>query len=114
NDVSAKITSVVSGGDKYEHLIVDGNPAVTKVTDVVTDTKISITGDGSVTEGGTAHYTLTLTNPPQTDVTVTLKYSGTATDGSDFTGVYTVKIPAGSSSVPFDIRTLDDKITEPT
>ena len=114
NDVSAKITGVVSGGDKYEHLIVDGNPAVTKVTDVVTDTKISITGDGSVTEGGTAHYTLTLTNPPQTDVTVTLKYSGTATDGSDFTGVYTVKIPAGSSSVPFDIRTLDDKITEPT
>ncbi|WP_281910788.1 retention module-containing protein [Pseudomonas lactis] len=114
NDVSAKITGVVSGGDKYEHLIVDGSPAVTKVTDVVTDTKISITGDGSVTEGGTAHYTLTLTNPPQTDVTVTLKYSGTATDGSDFTGVYTVKIPAGSSSVPFDIRTLDDKITEPT
>ncbi|MDY4302974.1 retention module-containing protein [Pseudomonas salmasensis] len=114
NDVSAKISGVVSGGDKYEHLIVDGSPAVTKVTDVVTDTKISITGDGSVTEGGTAHYTLTLTNPPQTDVTVTLKYSGTATDGSDFTGVYTVKIPAGSSSVPFDIRTLDDKITEPT
>nr|WP_146469949.1 retention module-containing protein [Pseudomonas carnis] len=114
NDVSAKITGVVSGGDKYEHLIVDASPAVTKVTDVVTDTKISITGDGSVTEGGTAHYTLTLTNPPQTDVTVTLKYSGTATDGSDFTGVYTVKIPAGSSSVPFDIRTLDDKITEPT
>ncbi|WP_073524392.1 retention module-containing protein [Pseudomonas fluorescens] len=114
NDVSAKITNVVSGGDKYEHLIVDGSPVVTKVTDVVTDTKISITGDGSVTEGGTAHYTLTLTNPPQTDVTVTLKYSGTATDGSDFTGVYTVKIPAGSSSVPFDIRTLDDKITEPT
>ncbi|TFF01647.1 type I secretion C-terminal target domain-containing protein [Pseudomonas sp. BCA14] len=114
NDVSNKITGVVSGGDKYEHLIVDGSTVVTKVTDVVNNTTISITGDASVTEGGTAHYTLTLSNPAQTDVTVTLKYSGTATDGSDFNGVYTVKIPAGSSSVPFDIRTLDDKITEPT
>ncbi|MFL1553193.1 LapA family giant adhesin, partial [Pseudomonas sp. D47] len=114
NDVSTKITNVVSGGDKYEHLIVDGSTVTTKVTDVVTNTTISITGDASVTEGGTAHYTLTLSNPAQTDVTVTLKYSGTATDGSDFNGVYTVKIPAGSSSVPFDIRTLDDKITEPT
>ncbi|WP_421556936.1 immunoglobulin-like domain-containing protein, partial [Pseudomonas kitaguniensis] len=114
NDVSAKITGVVSGGDKYEHLIVDGSAAVTKVTDVVNNTTISITGDASVTEGGTAHYTLNLSNPAQTDVSVTLKYSGTATDGSDFTGVYTVKIPAGASSVAFDIRTIDDKLTEPT
>ncbi|AZE58538.1 retention module-containing protein [Pseudomonas synxantha] len=114
NDVTTKITGVVSGGDKYEHLILDGSTVVTKVTDVVNNTTIGITGDASVTEGGTAHYTLTLSNPPLTDVTVTLKYSGTTTDGSDFNGVYTVKIPAGSSSVPFDIRTLDDKITEPT
>ncbi|AZE81572.1 T1SS secreted agglutinin RTX [Pseudomonas orientalis] len=114
SDVTAKISSVVSGGDKYEHLMVDGSTVVTKVTDVVTNTTLSLSGDASVTEGGTAHYTLTLSNPAQTDVTVTLKYSGTATDGSDFNGVYTVKIPAGASSVPFDIRTLDDRITEPT
>ncbi|XQP59115.1 LapA family giant adhesin [Pseudomonas fluorescens] len=114
NDVNNKITGVVSGGDKYEHLIVDGSTVTTKVTDVINNTTISITGDASVTEGGTAHYTLTLSNPAQTDVTVTLKYSGTATDGSDFNGVYTVKIPAGASSVPFNIATIDDKITEPT
>ncbi|WP_176717572.1 immunoglobulin-like domain-containing protein, partial [Pseudomonas sp. 44 R 15] len=114
NDVTTKISGVVSGGDKYEHLMVDGSTVVTKVTDVVTNTTLSLSGDASVTEGGTAHYTLNLSNPAQTDLTVTLKYSGTATDGSDFNGVYTVKIPAGASSVPFDIRTLDDKITEPT
>ncbi|UOB24244.1 retention module-containing protein [Pseudomonas orientalis] len=114
SDVTAKISGVVSGGDKYEHLMVDGSTVVTKVTDVVTNTTLSLSGDASVTEGGTAHYTLNLSNPAQTDVTVTLKYSGTATDGSDFNGVYTVKIPAGASSVPFDIRTLDDRITEPT
>ncbi|MBD8746291.1 type I secretion C-terminal target domain-containing protein [Pseudomonas fluorescens] len=114
SDVTTKISGVVSGGDKYEHLMVDGSTVVTKVTDVVTNTTLSLSGDASVTEGGTAHYTLNLSNPAQTDVTVTLKYSGTATDGSDFNGVYTVKIPAGASSVPFDIRTLDDRITEPT
>ncbi|MFO2466560.1 type I secretion C-terminal target domain-containing protein, partial [Pseudomonas sp. 15FMM2] len=114
SDVSARITNVVSGGGKYENLIPVGNPVVTKVTDVVTNTVISITGDTSVTEGQTAHYTLNLTNPAQTEVTVTLKYSGTAADGSDFSGVYTVKIPANASSATFDIKTLDDKLTEPT
>ncbi|NVZ73213.1 type I secretion C-terminal target domain-containing protein, partial [Pseudomonas costantinii] len=97
-----------------ENLVTNPKAAVTSITDSIDTTTISINGDASVTEGGTAHYTLTLSNPAQTDVTVTLKYSGTATDGSDFTGVYTVKIPAGASSVPFDIRTIDDTITEPT
>ncbi|SDV08083.1 retention module-containing protein [Pseudomonas mucidolens] len=114
SDVSARITQVVSGGDKYENLIPVGTPVITKVTDVVSNTVISIAGDASVTEGQTAHYTLNLTNPAATEVTVTLKYSGTAADGSDFTGVYTVKIPANASSATFDIKTIDDKLTEPT
>ncbi|WP_422630822.1 immunoglobulin-like domain-containing protein, partial [Pseudomonas mucidolens] len=114
SDVSARITEVVSGGDKYENLIPVGTPVVTKVTDVVSNTVISIAGDASVTEGQTAHYTLNLTHPAATEVTVTLKYSGTAADGSDFTGVYTVKIPANASSATFDIKTIDDKLTEPT
>ncbi|MRU50140.1 retention module-containing protein [Pseudomonas gessardii] len=113
-DISAKITNVVSGGDKYENLIVVGTPVVTKVTDVTNNTVISIAGDASVTEGQTAHYTLNLTQPADTEVTVTLSYKGVAQDGSDFTGVYTVKIPAGQSSATFDIKTLDDKLTEPT
>ncbi|WP_178117605.1 immunoglobulin-like domain-containing protein, partial [Pseudomonas sp. ANT_H14] len=113
-NVSTTIATLVSGADKYEHLTFDGTPAVTKVTDVSTQTTLSITGDTSVNEGDTAHYTLNLTNPAGTELTVTLTYSGTAIDGSDFSGVYTVKIPAGASSVPFDVRTLDDKLTETT
>ncbi|AIG04068.1 retention module-containing protein [Pseudomonas fluorescens] len=113
-DISAKITNVVSGGDKYENLIVVGTPVVTKVTDVTSDTVISIAGDTSVTEGQTAHYTLNLTQPADTEVTVTLSYKGVAQDGTDFNGVYTVKIPAGQSSATFDIKTIDDKLTEPT
>ncbi|KAA6174239.1 type I secretion C-terminal target domain-containing protein, partial [Pseudomonas marginalis] len=113
-DISAKITNVVSGGDKYENLIPVGTPVVTKVTDVTSNTVISIAGDASVTEGQTAHYTLNLTHPADTEVTVTLSYKGVAQDGSDFTGVYTVKIPAGQSTATFDIKTIDDKLTEPT
>ncbi|WP_262379189.1 immunoglobulin-like domain-containing protein [Pseudomonas sp. WS 5413] len=113
-DISAKITNVVSGGDKYENLIPVGTPVVTKVTDVTSNTVISIAGDTSVTEGQTAHYTLNLTQPAATEVTVTLSYKGVAQDGSDFNGVYTVKIPAGQSTATFDIKTIDDKLTEPT
>ncbi|RAI68657.1 large adhesive protein [Pseudomonas fluorescens] len=68
----------------------------------------------SVTEGQTASYTVSLTHPAQTEVTLKIVYSGTAADGSDFTGVYTVKIPAGASSAQFNVATIDDKITEGT
>lgn len=43
---------------------------------------------------------------------MTLTYSGTAADGTDFTGLTTVKIPANSSSVGFDISTINDKFVE--
>ncbi|MFH1871359.1 MAG: Ig-like domain-containing protein [Pseudomonadota bacterium] len=67
----------------------------------------------SVTEGATAiGYELALSNTALSDVTVTLSYSGTATDGSDFTGVTTVTIPGGSTSASFDIDTIDDALAE--
>ncbi|WP_414922695.1 beta strand repeat-containing protein, partial [Pseudomonas sp. IT-P294] len=77
-------------------------------------TEVSITGSTSVTEGQTASYTVSLTHPAQTEVTLKITYSGTAADGSDFTGVYTVKIPAGASTANFNVATLDDRITEST
>jgi hypothetical protein len=43
---------------------------------------------------------------------VNLTYSGTAANGTDFTGVATVTIPAGSSSANFNIATIDDALTE--
>ena len=59
----------------------------------------------TVTEGDTTgNYTLTLTETPATDVTVTLSYSGTAADGTDYTGVTTVTIPAG-----FDVADVHDR-----
>ncbi|NNA62673.1 LapA family giant adhesin [Pseudomonas koreensis] len=110
--VQATITNA-SGGN-FENLVPSTTPAVTSVTDTIDTTTVSITGSTSVTEGQTASYTVSLTHPAQTDVTLKIVYSGTAADGSDFTGVYTVKIPAGASSAQFNVATIDDKITEGT
>ena len=45
-------------------------------------------------------------------MTITLKYSGVAADGKNFTGVTSITIPAGSKSAPFDIATLDNKLID--
>ncbi|WP_434708828.1 LapA family giant adhesin [Pseudomonas sp. R1-1] len=110
--VQATITGTSGGG--FENLVTSTAPAVTSVTDTVDTTTVSISGSTSVTEGQTATYTVSLNHPAQTEVTLKIVYSGTAADGSDFTGVYTVKIPAGASSAQFNVATLDDKITEGT
>ncbi|WP_155500315.1 immunoglobulin-like domain-containing protein, partial [Pseudomonas monteilii] len=111
-NVSAKITGT-SGGN-FEQLTVSDTAAVTAVTDTIQTTTLSINGTAAVAEGGTATYTLSLTNPAQTDVTVKLSYSGTATNGADYTGVVSVVIKANSSSATFSIPTIKDNVTEGT
>ncbi|WP_438280496.1 immunoglobulin-like domain-containing protein, partial [Pseudomonas alabamensis] len=114
-DIVNKLASV-SGGEVFEKLTLGGETRTTTVTDEPAGqgdlTSLTLSGDASVIEGGTAHYTLNLTNPSKSEVTVTLTYSGTATNGQDYTGVTTVKIPANASSVGFDIKTIDDQLVE--
>ncbi|WP_143497492.1 immunoglobulin-like domain-containing protein, partial [Pseudomonas sp. Irchel s3h17] len=107
-----KLESVSGGNGKFEQLTLKDTTLTTTVTDDGDQTTVGISGDTSVIEGQTAHYTLNLSNTAQTEVTVTLKYSGTATDGVDFSGVVTVKIPANSNGVAFDINTINDKLVE--
>ncbi|UTL91325.1 LapA family giant adhesin [Pseudomonas fluorescens] len=111
-NVSATITGTTGGN--FEQLTVSDKAAVTAVTDTIQTTTLSIDGTTAVAEGGTATYTLTLTNPAQTDVTVKLSYSGTASNGADYTGVATVVIKANSSTATFTIPTIKDNITEGT
>ena len=80
---------------------------------------VSIAGPANVVEGATTSaYTLTLTEPPASSinaaesVTVTLSYTGTAADGSDFTGVATVLIQDGDASASFTLPTVDDSLYE--
>ena len=107
-DVSISSTS----GGNYEDLNTDDVATVT-VEDTIDTTTVSITGDTSVIEGDTAQYTISLSNPPQGDVTVEIQYSGTA-NGSDFTGTLPLEItiPSGTSSYDLDLSTFDDSIVE--
>ncbi|PVZ30200.1 immunoglobulin-like domain-containing protein, partial [Pseudomonas sp. CC120222-01a] len=111
-NVSATITGTTGGN--FEQLTVSDKAAVTAVTDTIQTTTLSINGTAAVAEGSTATYTLTLTNPAQTDVTVKLSYSGTATNGADYTGVVSVVIKANSSTATFTIPTIKDNVTEGT
>ena len=76
-------------------------------------TTVSISGSGSVTEGSLASYLVSIDNTPLTDVTVTFTYGGAASGATDYTGVATVTIPAGSTGASFDIATIDDMLGEP-
>ncbi|WP_313741681.1 immunoglobulin-like domain-containing protein, partial [Pseudomonas sp.] len=110
--VSAQITNATGGN--FENLTYVSTPAVTSVTDTINNTTLSITGSSQVAEGNNATYTLNLSNAPQTDVTVKLSYSGTATNGTDYVGVATVVIKAGSTQATFSVPTIKDNITEGT
>ncbi|HDS1759044.1 TPA: retention module-containing protein, partial [Pseudomonas putida] len=70
-------------------------PAVTLVTDTVDNTTATLTASPSVTEGGVITYTVTLSNPAQSPVTVTLSNGQTITVGAgNTTGSVAFQTPA--------------------
>ncbi|MCX9157098.1 retention module-containing protein, partial [Niveibacterium sp. 24ML] len=109
-NVSATIANTLGGG--FEQLVVNAAAAVTAISDTLDTTTVTLSGDAQVAEGSSANYTLALTAPAQSDVQVTLSYTGTAANGIDFSGTTTVTIPAGSSNANFSISTLDDVLAE--
>ncbi|MEG2134128.1 immunoglobulin-like domain-containing protein, partial [Pseudomonas sp.] len=109
-DVSATITG--ADGGNFEKLDISDTPAITHVADTPDTTTVGISGTGSVAEGESAHYTLTLSNKAEATVTITLSYSGTAKNGEDFTGKTTVTIQKGSSTGSFSVPILRDGIAE--
>ncbi|WP_409322960.1 immunoglobulin-like domain-containing protein, partial [Pseudomonas putida] len=66
-------------GGNFEQLTPNPTPAQTTITDSVDTTTATLTASPSVTEGGVITYTVTLSNPAQTPVTVTLSNGQTIT-----------------------------------
>ncbi|NNM28426.1 MAG: hypothetical protein HKO57_02830 [Akkermansiaceae bacterium] len=96
------------GGQNYEITYAGGDGFDTVIT-AVAGPIVTISADsGSVVEGGTAGFTLTRVGPTAGDIDVTLAYSGSATDGSDFTGVAMVTIPNLATSADLDLSTSPD------
>ncbi|MBA1195007.1 retention module-containing protein, partial [Pseudomonas entomophila] len=92
-DISATITGT-NGGDLT--VTADQTPAVTQVVDTIDTTTLTLTATPSVTEGGAITYTVSLNNPAQTPVSVTLSNGQTLT------------IAAGASSASVDVPTGND------
>ncbi|SUI69522.1 retention module-containing protein [Shewanella algae] len=123
-DISTLDDGIYEGAEDFTVTIdsVSGADATISPTESSADTTILDAQDApvvgivaeqsSVTEGETAAFTVSINQVADEDVVVNFTYSGVAEDGSDFTGVASVTIPAGSTSVPLDISTLDDGIYE--
>ena len=122
----------VSGVDTVDYTVLDGNGGsdtgtlTINITEVDDDAFVRLTQntDTISEDGGTVTYTIDILNGPGPSatplpvfpgdtITVTIGYSGTATDGTDYQGpggvlTTTIDIPAGSSSATFTIDALDD------
>ena len=93
---AARIVSV-SGGEGVEVSIATGS-AEAQIADTTDDTQVTITGK-DIVEGRDAVFTVTLSNPAQTDAVVTVEAGGVE---------YAVKIAAGESSGTFTMPIPDD------
>jgi len=110
-------TVTIASATAGEAAAIGIDPAHASITTTITDDTclVSLSGPGSVVEGEVATgYTVSLSQPAVTDAIIKLTYTGTATDGSDYTAVTSVTIPAGNSSATFDIATIDDALAEGT
>ena len=84
---------------------------VNSVTPTVTlsiDSNPATLNDG----GSTATITATIDTYSGKDVTVNLAFSGTATEGTDYTVPNSITIPAGQLSADITLTTVDDSIVE--
>ncbi|WP_372239226.1 immunoglobulin-like domain-containing protein, partial [Pseudomonas sp. DE0157] len=72
NGSTVSVTIDSATGGNFEQLTPNPTPAVTTINDSIDTTTATLTANPSVTEGGVITYTVTLTNPAQTPVTVTL------------------------------------------
>ncbi|WP_336334903.1 retention module-containing protein [Pseudomonas putida] len=107
-DLSVTITST-TGGD-FEKLDVSTTPAVTKVTDTIDTTGLSLSATPTVAEGGQITYTATLTNKAGTDMTIRLSNDAVITIAAGkLSG--TVTVPAPADDVYIDAGNVSAKIT---
>ncbi|MEZ9527315.1 immunoglobulin-like domain-containing protein, partial [Enterovibrio norvegicus] len=74
---------------------------------------LTLAGDSEVTEGEEASYTLTISEAPTVDLTVTVVVGHKTSEDGDVTPVTrNVVIAAGTTSTDFTVATLDDSILE--
>ncbi|PMN65206.1 immunoglobulin-like domain-containing protein [Enterovibrio norvegicus] len=110
------VTGSTGGG--FEVLPDNPSAVETTINEDTTSTDkptLTLTGDSEVTEGEDASYTLTISEAPTTDLTVTVVVGHKTSEDGDVTPVTrSVVIAAGTTSTDFTVATLDDSILETT
>ncbi|WP_413699249.1 Calx-beta domain-containing protein [Psychromonas sp. KJ10-10] len=117
---SVTLSGLTTGGG-FEAVNVDTAPVNTVISDNTTpntetdDEVINITLDGdiSVNEGGTATYTINLDQPTATAMDVEVQTGHTTTDDGDLIPtLMVVTVPANADSVSFSVDNNQDTISE--
>ncbi|MDP9713622.1 UNVERIFIED_ORG: surface adhesion protein, partial [Pseudomonas fluorescens] len=107
-------TAIAShSGGNFEQVDANRTAVVTKVTDTVDTTNISLSATGSVAEGGSIIYTATLTNPAGTAMTVTLS-NGAVINIAKGASTGTITVAAPGDDVYKDAGKVDASITKTT
>ncbi len=105
-----ELTVNLVDGDLYD--LGDSPAATTVITSPNDLPEITMTGGGTVAEGGKVTLAVSGGNAGG-DVQVVLQISGTATSGTDFNPITPVVTLNSASSATFDVQTLTDSIIEP-
>ncbi|WP_323167854.1 retention module-containing protein, partial [Pseudomonas atacamensis] len=105
-------TAIAShSGGNFERVEADRSAVVTKVTDAVDTTNISLSATGSVAEGGSIVYTATLSNPAGTAMSVTLS-NGAVINIAKGASTGTATVAAPGDDVYKDAGKVDASITK--
>jgi surface adhesion protein len=113
NPSTVSVTIASASGGNYENLVPSATPAVTQINDSIDPTTVNLTATPSVVEGGVITYTATLTNAPQTAVTVTLQNGQTITiDAGKTSGSVDFQTPA--NDVYINANTVPNSIVSVT
>jgi surface adhesion protein len=109
------VIGVANGADgNLEAVVTTGASVTTNIVDALsgpgTETKVGFSASSAaVNEGADASYTVNVA-PTTAPLVLILAYTGTATNGVDFTGITTVTLPAGQNT--FTLGTLNDALLE--
>ncbi|HHX8464254.1 TPA: tandem-95 repeat protein [Vibrio diabolicus] len=107
-------TVTIKEVDGADASIASNNSASVVIVDAQSAPKVTISSDqSSVDEGSDAKFIVNIDQEADEDVLVTFTIGGNV-DDKDYIApsTYTVTIPAGKTSAPIDIKTLDDGIYE--
>ena len=98
NGSTVSVSIEKAEGGNFEALEADKTPVETVISDSIDTTTATLTATPGITEGGVITYTVTLSNPAQTAVTVTLSNGKTITVEAGKT-VGSVDVPTAANDV---------------